>query len=112
MNDQQFELIRTSKVLYQLRIKLKISFHFLIILDFFQTLTAEKDSSRLELAWSRVLDFVAIKKVSILGIPSSLFWRETRLPFRYWGPSQKLCPRPCTRPHKIPPFLLEGPEFF
>ena len=38
-----------------------------------------------------------------LGLP---YWRETRLPFRYWGLSQELCPR------KIPLPLLEGLEFF
>ena len=41
------------------------------------------------------------------GIPS--YWRETRLPFRYWGPSPELCPRP----HKIsPPPPAARPEFF
>ena len=35
------------------------------------------------------------------------FWRETRLPFRYWEPSQELCPRTRNAP---PSPLLESPR--
>ena len=45
-----------------------------------------------------------------------IFWWETRPPFRYWRPSQELCPRPPTHPRKIfpptgRPGILLSPTF-
>jgi len=54
----------------------------------------------------RVCDSILVCRIHYIS------WRETRLPFRYWGLSQELCPRPRTCPRKISPPPAGRPEIF